>query len=94
MSKIKLIYQKEYLNIERIGTNWYDYLYEVITDTAIPNKLAEYDINVIKQKHDPWDYNVVKMKLQSKDSKQNLKNKVLFILNKYFADKISIEYLK
>lgn len=94
MSKIKLIYQKEYLNIKRTGSCWFDYSYEVISDTSILNKLAEYDINVIKQKHDRWDYNVVKMKLQSKDSKQNLKNKVMFILNKYFADKISIEYLK
>lgn len=94
MSKIKLIYQKEYLNIKRTGSSWLDYSYRVISDTSIPNKLAEYGINVIKQKHDPWHYDVVKMKLQSRDSKQNLKNKVLFVLNKYFADKITIEYLK
>jgi hypothetical protein len=94
MSKIKLVYQKEFLNIKRTGSSWFDYSYDVISDTTIPNKLAEYGINVIKQKHYPWDYNVVKMKLQSKDSKQNLKNKVMFILNKYFADKISIGYLK
>lgn len=94
MSKIKLVYQKEFLNIKRTGSNWFDYSYDVISDTNIPNKLAEYGINVIKQKHNPWDYNIVKMKLQSKDSKQNLKNKVMFILNKYFADKISIECLK
>lgn len=94
MSKIKLIYQKEFLNVEQIGSCWYNYVYDVINDTAIPNKLAEYDIYVIKQKHDPWDHTIVKMKLQSRDNKQNLKNKVLFVLNKYFADKITIEYLK
>ena len=94
MSKIKLVYQKEYLNIKRIGSCWFDYSYEVISDTSIPNKLAEYGVNVIKQKHSPWDYNVVKLKLQSKDSQQNLKNKIMFVLNKYFADKVSIEYLK
>lgn len=94
MSKIKLIYQKEFLNVEKIGTSWYNYVYDVINDTAIPNKLAEYGINVIKQKHDPWDHTIVKMKLQSNDTKQNLKNKVLIILNKYFANTITIEYLK
>lgn len=94
MSKIKLIYQKEFLNVEKIGSNWFDYSYRVISDTSIPNKLAEYGINVIKQKHDPWHYDVVKMKLQSRDSKQNLKNKVLFVLNKYFANTITIECLK
>lgn len=91
MSKVKLVYSKEWYDVERNSDNPFDYTFHEITDTALAKTFYENGLEVIKQGYSWGDYYIV---IKSKDKKQTLRAKVYAILSSLFARKIKIKQLK
>lgn len=91
MSKVKLVYEKEWYDFEKNSDNPYDYTFRTITDTALAKTFYEQGLEVVGQGYSWGDYYIV---VKSKDKKRILRAKVYAILSSLFANKIKIKKLK
>ena len=88
MAKIKLVYEKRSFDVRQESNNPFDYSCCRISDIALPVKMYQHNIEVIKQKKIYGYENLIILK--SKDKKKVLKCKIISILHEYFTGKINI----